>query len=75
MTFARILATLTLGFMLTGCSTPDSVAQLHGRGNRQIFNAGYGPVWEAAVGAAKWNDLRILDSDEKTGFISARRDM
>jgi hypothetical protein len=61
--------------LVAGCSTPESVAKLEGQGTRQVFTQGYDPVWNAVIGAAQMNDLYILDSDEATGYILARRYM
>ncbi|MDB6016953.1 MAG: hypothetical protein JWR19_1442 [Pedosphaera sp.] len=73
-TIPLFLAAL-LFLLVAGCSTPGSVAKMEGRGTRRVFNDGYNPVWNAAIGAAQLDDLRILDSDEYAGYISVRRAM
>jgi hypothetical protein len=61
--------------LIAGCSTERSVAKLEGRGTSQVFDAGYDPVWHAAVAAMQMNDLRILETDKVSGYISAKRQM
>jgi hypothetical protein len=68
-----IVFALLLLMLLSGCSTQSSVARLEGRGTSQVFDAGYDPVWHAAEAAVQMNDLRILDTDKASGYISARR--
>jgi len=58
-----------------GCSTPESVSKLEGKGNRHLFDAAYDPVWHAVLGAVEMNDLRVFDVNRETGHISARRVM
>jgi hypothetical protein len=70
-----IIFTLACALMITGCSTPESVATMQGQGTHRDFAQEYTPVWNATVAAAQMNDFYILDSDEATGFISARRYM
>ena len=48
---------------------------MQGQGTHRVFAQGYDPVWKATVAAAQMNDFYILDSDQATGFISARRYM
>jgi len=70
------LLLLLSGLLLSaGCSTPDSVAKMEGRGTRRVYNATYDVVWNAAIGAASVNDMCILEADEVNGHISARRGM
>ena len=66
---------LLLSSLLFGWSTQTSVAKLKGRGTSQIFDAGYDPVWHAADAAVQMNDLRILNTDKASGYISAKRSM
>lgn len=66
---------LACALITAGCSTPASVTKMEGQGTRRVFAQGYDPVWNATVGAAQMNDFYILDSDQATGFISARRYM
>jgi len=66
---------VALALMLSGCSTPQSVSRMEGKGNAQIFDAGYDRVWSAATAAAQEDDLYILNSDKSHGFISAKRSL
>ncbi|MCI0746602.1 MAG: hypothetical protein L0Y58_14475 [Verrucomicrobia subdivision 3 bacterium] len=68
-----ILAGLALALIVTGCSTPQRVATLEGRGTKQTFDASYEAVWRAAVDASQQGELEILNADRSRGFISARR--
>ena len=61
--------------LAAGCSTPKSVAKMEGAGMRRVFDAQFDPVWTAAIAAAEMDDLRVLDSNKATGYISARRAM
>lgn len=73
----KILSSL-LGFtfaalMLGGCSSPESVSKMQGKGIRQTYDAGYERVWTAAVAAAQQGDLQILNADKDHGYISTQR--
>jgi hypothetical protein len=70
-----IVFALLPSLLLSGCSTQSSVAKLEGRGTSQVFDAGYDPVWHAAEAAVQMNDLRILETDKASGYISAKRSM
>lgn len=67
------LAALAFVLMSTGCSSPQSVAQMRGQGTKEVFNARYDRVWNDAVAAAQSGDLYILHADKSHGFISAKR--
>jgi hypothetical protein len=68
-----VLATLALTLIATGCSSPQSVAQMQGQGAKEVYNAGYDRIWSAAVAAAQMGDLYILRADKVHGYISAKR--
>ncbi|MDB6125663.1 MAG: hypothetical protein JWQ71_4656 [Pedosphaera sp.] len=68
-----LVFSLALLAFFTGCSSPHSVANLEGRGKRDVFNAGYDRVWSAAVAAAQTGDLTILNADKERGLIVAKR--
>jgi hypothetical protein len=59
--------------LVTGCSTPKSVAEMEGRGPSHVFNAGFDPVWNAAMAAARTNGFEIINANRVTGYIGARR--
>lgn len=61
--------------MATGCSTPNSVAQMKGQGARRTFDMRYDDIWTTVKVVMVMDDLRILESDKTTGYISARRGM
>jgi len=71
--FGLAAVTLTLVLFSTGCSSPQSVAQMRGQGSQEVYNAGYSRIWNAAVAAAQTGDLYILHADKVHGFISAKR--
>ncbi len=64
---------LALVILFSGCSSPQSVQQMEGKGTKAVYNAGYDRVWSAAVAAAQQGDLYILNADKSRGYISARR--
>jgi hypothetical protein len=68
---------VALAFVLAaaGCSTPRSVAELQGQGAKEVYNATYNHVWNAAVASAQMGDLYILHTDKPGGFISAKRSL
>jgi len=59
--------------LISGCSTPHTVAQMSGRGTRELYDADYDRVWSAAIASAQHDDLYILNADKSAGYISARR--
>ena len=60
--------------MLTGgCSSPESVVDLQGKGSKAIYNASYDRVWDAAVAASQNGKLYILNANKSKGYISAKR--
>jgi outer membrane murein-binding lipoprotein Lpp len=59
--------------VLAGCASPAKVAQMEGRGERQVLNAPYEPVWRAAVDAAQISGLEIQSADAASGYIATRR--
>lgn len=63
------LAALIFG----GCSSPESVSHLQGRGTKQVYDAAYEHVWSAAVAAAQQGDLMILKADKEHGYICSKR--
>ncbi len=69
------LAALALLLLPTGCSSPQSVAQMQGQGAKEVYNAGYDRVWSAAHASAQQGDLYILTADKAHGFISAKRSL
>jgi hypothetical protein len=71
-TLRFVLASVLL-LLFAGCSSPKTVAQMHGQGSREVYNAEYNRVWSAAVAAAQMGDLYILNANKQTGYISARR--
>jgi hypothetical protein len=62
-------------FLATGCSTPQSVAKLQGKGVTEVYNAGFDRIWSAAVASAQTGDMYILHADKARGFISAKRSL
>src|SRR3954451_19651946 len=58
---------------VAGCCTQKSVAGMQGWGPSHIFNAGFDPVWNAALAAAKTNGFEIVKANRATGYIGARR--
>lgn len=69
------LIALAFALLSSGCSSPQSVAQMQGQGSKEVFNAGYERVWNAAHAAAQQGDLYILNADKAHGFISAKRSL
>ena len=67
------LSALAVTLLVTGCSSPRTVANLEGRGTKQAFDYSYDTVWRAAVDAAQQGELAVLNADRERGFISARR--
>lgn len=67
------LSALTVALLMTGCSSPRTVANLEGKGTKQAFDYSYDTVWRAAVDAAQQGELAVLNADRERGFISARR--
>lgn len=59
--------------VFTGCSTPQSVGHMQGKGTKQVYDASFDRVWSAAVAAAQQGDLQILQADKAQGYISAKR--
>jgi hypothetical protein len=66
-----LLAFATMFF--TGCSSPESVSHMQGRGATEVYDAGFDRVWSAAVAAAQQGDLQILRVDKTHGFICTKR--
>ena len=64
---------VALVMLFSGCSTPQAVSQMAGRGSKQVYKAGYDRVWSEAVASAQQGDLYILNADKGRGYISARR--
>lgn len=71
MIISTVTALVLLG--LCGCSTTRSVSQLQGHGNKVIYNAPFDATWRAAVDAAQLGELRVIDANRDTGYISAKR--
>lgn len=74
----KILSCLLLlaGLLVSaGCATTDSVAKMQGQGTKGSFDVKYDTLWTTFRSVAVMDDLRILESDEATGYISARRGM
>jgi hypothetical protein len=70
--FLPVLAGLLL---LTGCCSPETVAKLQGQGSKRIYASGYDTVWSATLGGATLSDLDIIEADQSSGHIIARRPM
>jgi hypothetical protein len=71
-----LLALSALACLLaTGCSTPQSVSKLEGKGTTEVYDAGYDRIWKAAVASAQTGDMYILHADKAHGFISAKRSL
>lgn len=70
-----VLGAMALAILITGCSSPRSVASLEGRGTRQTFSYPFDVVWRASVDAAQQGELEVLNADRTRGYISARRTM
>ena len=73
MTRYFILSALLCSVFLTGCVTQQRVAQMEGRGKREVFNAPFDAVWRAAVDAAQAGELNVVTADKARGFIGAKR--
>ncbi len=74
-TMFGLVAALAFVLLSDGCSSPQSVAQMQGKGTKEVFNAGYERVWRAAHDSAQQGDLYILYADKTNGFISAKRSL
>ncbi len=59
--------------LFSGCSTPQTVSHMQGKGTKEVYDAGFDRVWSAAIAAAQVGDLQILDADKSRGFILAKR--
>ena len=70
--FLFLLAGMT---MVSGCATQKHVSTLRGHGTRQLFDAAYEPVWDAAWAAVQTGDYVLVSANKTTGYISARRVM
>lgn len=72
------LLTASLGIavlFLFGCSTPEKVARMEGKGPSRVYNAPYDATWKAAVDSAWGLGLTVLRVNPKEGFISTKRGM
>jgi hypothetical protein len=56
-----------------GCSSPESVVDLQGKGSKAIYYASYDRVWDAAVAASQTDQLYILKANKTKGYISVKR--
>jgi hypothetical protein len=63
------------GLFLFGCSTPEKVATLEGKGQAKIYNTSYQETWKAAVDSAWGLGLTVLRVYPKEGLISTKRGM
>ncbi|HZV34553.1 MAG TPA: hypothetical protein VFB72_08235 [Verrucomicrobiae bacterium] len=68
-----LLAFATIVF--AGCSTPQSVSRLHGRGSKMLYDEAFEPVWRAAIVAAQEGDMEIVSTDKAHGYIATHRPM
>jgi hypothetical protein len=71
-----ILGLVCVGLVLMlsgGCSTPQSVARLEGKGKSRTYDAPFPQVWAAAIDAAQKGDLQVLEADKASGQIIAKR--
>jgi hypothetical protein len=68
-----LVAALVWLWMVTGCTTQKSVAGMQGWGPSQVFNAGFDPVWNAALAAVEKNGFQIVKADRAKGYIAGRR--
>jgi hypothetical protein len=69
------LVALAYVLLSAGCSTPQSVSQMEGKGSKEVFNASYDRVWNAAHSSAQQGDLYILYANKNDGLISAKRSL
>lgn len=68
-----LIGAIALAFLVGGCATQSQVERKQGRGTRQVYRAGFDPVWRAAVDAAQLGDLEITSADRERGYIASRR--
>ncbi|MDB6109331.1 MAG: hypothetical protein JWR69_1081 [Pedosphaera sp.] len=59
--------------MVAGCSTQKSVAGMEGWGPLHVYNAGFDPVWNAALAAVEKNGFHVVNANRAKGYIGARR--
>jgi hypothetical protein len=69
----NLLLLALFAMIFSGCSSPESVSRLQGRGTQQVYEADFDRVWSAAVAAAQVGDLQILNADKTHGYISTKR--
>lgn len=71
----RLAAVLVIPALLMGCATRRQVAEMEGRGKRQVYAAPYEAVWRAAVDAAQISGLEVRTADRGRGYIATGRGM
>jgi hypothetical protein len=58
-----------LSILAAGCASTDTVKEAQGQGVKRVYQGAYGPVFKAALAAAKAKQLEVVESDANTGRV------
>ena len=65
----RCFVLLAVAAMAAGCASTETVKQAEGQGTSRVYERGFAPVFDAAVAAARAQQLEVVESDKASGKL------